>query len=124
MNKIHILFTVLLLSFAQNNYAQKTKTDANLVGHVVCCGKHIPFATVSVKGTTIGATTDETGHYQLINLPEGSFTIIAQSLGYKPQEKEITIKAGETKELKFELEQDVLSLEQVVITGDRIFNNC
>ncbi|NOZ33684.1 MAG: TonB-dependent receptor [Chlorobi bacterium] len=123
MNRIFFLSTILLLSFTQINYAQKLKTDANIIGHVVCNGEHIPFATVSVKGTTIGTTTDESGHYQLINLPEGNLIIIAQSSGYKPREKEITIKAGETKELKFELEQDVLGLEEVVITGDRNATN-
>ncbi len=120
MNRIHIILTIFLLSVTQIIFAQKTKTDANIIGHVVSNGEqHIPFATVSVKGTTIGVTTDETGHYQLNNLPEDKLIIIAQSLGFKPQEKEITIKAGETKELNFELEQDILSLEQVVITGDR-----
>ena len=121
MNRIHIVLTILLLLFTQINYAQKNKTDANIVGHVICqhCAKHIPFATVSIKGTTIGTTTDETGHYQLINLPLGSLTIRVQSLGYKPKEEEIKIKAGETKEIKFELELDILGLEEVVITGDR-----
>lgn len=123
MNRIHIILTILLLSVTQIILAQKIKTDANLVGHVVSNGEHIPFATVGVKGTTIGITTDETGHYQLINLPEGKLVIIAQSLGYKPQEKEITSKAGETKELNFELEQDILGLEEVVITGDRNATN-
>ena len=123
MNRVYIILTIFLLSVTQSIYGQKTKTDANIVGHVVCCGEHIPFATVSVKGTTIGITTDESGHYQLINLPEGKLIIIAQSLGYKPQEQEITIKAGETKELKFDLEQDVLGLEEVVITGDRNATN-
>lgn len=122
MNKIYIM-TIIILSFIQVNYAQKIKTDANLVGHVVCCGEHIPFATISVKGTTIGVTTDESGHYQLINLPVGTLTIVVQSLGYKPKEKQIAIKADETKELKFELEQDVLGLEEVVITGDRNATN-
>lgn len=123
MNRIHIIVTILLLSVTQIIFAQKIKTDANIVGHVICDGEHIPFATVSVKGTTIGVTTDESGHYQLINLPEGSLVIIAQTLGFKPQEKEITIKAGETKDLKFELERDVFGLEEVVITGDRNATN-
>ncbi len=123
MNRAHIILTILLLSVTQIIFAKEIKKDANLVGHVVSNGKHIPFATISVKGTTIGITTDASGHYQLINLPEGKLIIIAQSLGYKPLEKEITIKAGETKELKFELEQDVLGLEEVVITGDRNATN-
>lgn len=123
MNRLHIILTIFLLLFAQINFAQKIKTDANLVGHVVSSGEHIPFATVIVKGTTIGTTTDETGHFQLINLPERSLVVVAQSLGYKPQEKEITIKARETKELNFELERDVLGLGEVVVTGDRNATN-
>ncbi len=113
----------ICLSFTQIGHAQKIKTDANLVGHVICNGEHLPFTTVSVKGTTIGITTDESGHYQLINLPEGTLTIVAQTLGYKPQERDVTMSAGETKELNFELEQDVLGLKEIVITGDRNATN-
>jgi len=123
MNRILFILAILIPSITQINYAQTVKTDANLIGHVVSNGVHIAFATVSVKGTTIGITTDESGHYQLINLPAGKLTVIAQSLGYKPQVKEISMEAGETKELKFELEQDVLGLEEVVITGDRNATN-
>ncbi len=131
MNRIHILMTIFLLLFSQINYAQKGKghgkgkgygrgrTDANITGHVVCDGEHIPFATVSVKGTTLGTTTDETGHYRLIDLPVGKLIIKVQSLGYKPQEKEITTVRRKTVVLKFEIEQDVLGLEEVVITGNR-----
>ena len=121
MNRIQIVLTIFLLAISQINYAQKTKSDANIVGHVVCSqtGEHIPFATVSVKGTTIGTTTDESGHYLLINLPVGKLTIKAQSLGYKPKEEEITIKSEETEEINFELGPDVLGLDEVVVTGDR-----
>ncbi|MEA3317536.1 MAG: TonB-dependent receptor [Bacteroidota bacterium] len=123
MNKIFYIMAIFLLSFTQVNYAQKHRTDANIVGHVVCCDEHIPFATVTIKGTTIGTTTDETGHYQLINMPSGKLTIVAQSLGYKPVEKIINISNGETKVIKFELEKDALRLEEVVVTGDRNATN-
>ncbi len=125
MNRLYIILTVLILSFSLSGYTTDAKTDANIIGHVVCVsnGEHIPFATLSVKGTTIGITTDESGHYQLINLPVGKLIIAVQSLGYKPKQVEITISKGETKELKFELEQDVLGLDEVVITGDRNATN-
>jgi len=133
MNKLYfILISVFLCTITisaqnqvrkrtrkQTRQQQHTKSDANINGHVVCCDEHIPFATVSVKGTTIGTTTDETGHYHLLNLPEGNLTLVVQSLGYKPQEKKITIKKGETLNIKFELQEDVLGLEEVVVTGDR-----
>jgi outer membrane receptor for ferrienterochelin and colicins len=95
------------------------KTDAHLIGHVVNGGKHIPFANVILKGTTIGTATDETGHYQIINLPEGTFTVIATAVGYKPVEKVVTIIAGVTLELNFNLEEDAIGLDEVVVTGDR-----
>jgi len=123
MKQIFIIF-ITLLYISQPVFGQsKKRTDANITGHVVCKGEHIPFATVSIKGSSIGTSTDETGHYQLINLPVGTHIIIAQSLGYKPKEIKISIKAEETKEVNFELNLDVLGLQEVVVTGNRNATN-
>ena len=119
MRYLYFIMTILLLSFSQVNYAQTTNTDANVVGHVVCCGDHLPYAAIGVKGTTIGTVTDETGHYQLINLPPGEQTIIVSMLGYKSQEQTVTLKEGKTIEIKFELEQDALHIDEVVVSADR-----
>ncbi len=116
--KKYILVLYICVIFTQSLFPQK-KTDANVFGHVTGNNTHIPFATVSIKGTTIGVNTDETGHYQLINLPEGTYTLVARYVGFKNSEKEITIKAGETLEVNFDLEQDVLGLDEVVVTADR-----
>ena len=58
-------------------------TDANVYGHVVSKkdGEHLPYISVIVKGTTVGTTTDASGHYFLKNLPVGTFTIEVKSLG-------------------------------------------
>lgn len=121
MKSFKIILTILLLSLSQINYAQKEKTDANVFGHVICtdCNEHLSFATLQIKGTTIGTTTDETGHYQLINLPEGKHVLSANFMGYKPKEIEITITKGETKEVNFTLEEDALGLEEIVVSADR-----
>ena len=42
-----------------------------------------------------------------------------RAIGYKALEKEITIQSGETKEVNFMLEEDILDLDEVVITADR-----
>ena len=119
MKRLNLYLTILLLYTIQSIYADGEKTDANLIGHVVSKGEHIPFVTINIKGTTVGTTTDETGHYQLINIPEGTHIIRAQSMGYKPQDIEISISTGETKEIHFTLTEDILGLEEVVITGNR-----
>jgi outer membrane receptor for ferrienterochelin and colicins len=117
---IYILQIILFLLITLSVSAQKTRTDANIIGHVVDQnGDHIPFATIVLKNTTIGAATDETGHFNLINMPTGNFTVIASAVGYKPDSREVELKEKNTIELKFTLEPDVLGLEEVVVTADR-----
>jgi outer membrane receptor for ferrienterochelin and colicins len=110
-----ILFTLLTFSAA----AQKPKTDANINGDVQCNGEHVPFINVSIDGTTIGTTTDGTGHYQLVNLPVGTHTVRVSGMGYKPVSKSVTVKINSTTELRFEVEEDVFNIEGVVVTADR-----
>jgi len=113
------LLILILIGYNLLPVLSQKITDANIIGHVVSNGTHIPFATVSIKGTTLGVNTDETGNFQLVNLPPGNHILIAQLLGFKSSEKEVTIKAGETIEIKFDLEPDIMGLEEVVITADR-----
>ena len=116
MKKSLVTLICLLMIFQAFS---REKTDANIVGHVLSQGNHIPFVNISVKATTIGTTTDESGHYKLIHLPEGILTIRAQALGYKPEEITVRTEAGKTIELNFALEEDFLELEGFVVTGNR-----
>jgi len=112
-----LFFSLLIVS---GIHAQE-KTDANIFGDVQSAGEHVPFATVFLEGTTIGTTTDATGHYFLINLPPGEYTITAQSLGYKKQSKQIKVERGKSIEVNFELEAEVMALDDVVVTGTKTF---
>ena len=97
------------------------KTDAMLFGDVKSAKtlEHIPYSTIMVKGTNIGTTADGTGHYKLANLPVGKCTIVARAIGYKQQEKEVVMERDKAVKIFFQLEEDVLSLEQVVVTATR-----
>ena len=58
-------------------------TDANVYGHVIDkkTGEHLPYIRVTVKGTTLAAMTDATGHYFLKNLPVGRITLEVGAIG-------------------------------------------
>ncbi|TAJ14721.1 TonB-dependent receptor [Marinilabiliaceae bacterium JC017] len=88
-------------------------------GIITSEGEPLPFATVSINATTLGTASDLAGEFTLEQLPEGTFTVRAQALGYKSIEKEITVKKGIVTKLSFDLESDVLGIEQVVVTADR-----
>lgn len=134
MNRISILLCMLLVCPVVNTLGMSRadiltdgtalineKTDASVFGHVVDkkTGKHLPYISIFVKGTTIYTTTDNTGHYSLANLPEDTLTIQVKSVGYKTLEKRIAVKAHTATELDFEVEEDVVSLNGVVISINR-----
>ena len=67
-------------------------SDANIFGHILdaSTGEHIPYATVAIKGTTIGCAADATGHYKLNHLPVGEHIIIVSAIGYQTIEQPYT----------------------------------
>jgi outer membrane receptor for ferrienterochelin and colicins len=118
--KKNIWVLIILLFCSIAGFAQK-KTDANINGHVInkISKEHIPFINVSIKGTTIGTATDATGHYYLRNLPVGEYTIAVSGVGYKTIEQQIKLFAGKTIEINFEIEEDQIQLDGVVISANR-----
>ncbi len=100
---------------------QAQKTDANVFGDVQSAGEHIPFANIRLKGTHIGTTTDETGHYMLTNLPVGKHVIVASLIGYSSEEIEIEAVEGKTIEVNFRLQEKEMHLNEVVVTGTKTF---
>ncbi len=98
---------------------KKPKTDAMLFGDIKSEGVHIPFATITIKGTTIGAAADATGHFKMTNLPVGNQIAVISAIGYKTAEKEVKLEAKKSVTILVELEADVIGLEQVVVSADR-----
>jgi outer membrane receptor for ferrienterochelin and colicins len=121
MKSIYFGILIVFLSNISTSTVFCQKTDANINGHVVDAqtNEHLPYVTVSLKGTTIGIITDATGHYFLKNIPVGEFTIAASYTGYKTSEQKITIEANRTLEINFVLEEESLSLDEVVVSATR-----
>lgn len=88
-------------------------------GMVSTNGEPIPFATIAIASTTLGTASDDKGVYTFSSLPEGHYTIIAQAVGYKAKEVEIDYEIGKNLVINFDLAEDVLGLEQVVVTADK-----
>lgn len=116
-----ICLSCALFSAWAEGYPTLNSSDANIVGHVVEKGTHEHLAgiTIFLKGTTIGTTTDDTGHYYLKNLPEGQFTVVMKALGFKTVEKTVALKKGKTVEVNFDAEEESMSLDDVVVSANR-----
>lgn len=118
-----ILIGILCTGIPRAAYAEEpaSSSDANIIGHVTDrhTDEHLPFIHISLKGTTIGTMTDETGHYFLKNLPEGDFTVEVHAVGYKTVRRNVALKKGVTVELNFEIEEDLIALDGVVVSANR-----
>lgn len=89
-------------------------------GKVTSAGQPLGGASVGIVELGTGATTALDGTYSFtISIATNagrSVTLRARALGYTPKQGTVTLTAGRV-EKDFELEKDVLNLEQVVVTG-------
>ncbi|MGB2867461.1 MAG: TonB-dependent receptor [Bacteroidota bacterium] len=78
----------------------------------------IPSANVMIKGTSLGATTDESGEYFILNVPPGVYSVTASVLGYgKLTQTDVAVRTDQTTALDFELSEEMLTTEGLVITA-------
>jgi len=115
------LITLALLIAAL--FAKATNDDLKglsmVHGSVQSEGQNLPYVTVFIKGTNIGTTTDIKGYY-VLNLQPGNHIIRIQGVGYKAMEQAVEITEKTTLELNVELDQDIVMMDQVTVTGSRI----
>ncbi|RMD92186.1 MAG: TonB-dependent receptor, partial [Calditrichaeota bacterium] len=72
-------------------------------------GEALPGANILIEGTTLGAATDEQGHFSISGIPYGNYTLRASFIGYSTRRLPIKV---------FQTEMTVnITLSQQVITG-------
>ena len=111
--KLRFLFLMLLLStisFAQNGTISGTILDKEMNN------EPLPFANVTIKGTTIGVATDIDGKYT-ISLTPGSHILVIGFIGYETKEIPFTIEANETKEINYSLASTSVQMDEVEIVS-------
>lgn len=97
-------------------HAQDNK--ATILGSITSKSSPVPYASIYVKNSSIGTMSDDNGNYEL-NMNVGTVILIIKSQGYRTLEQEITLEANETKQLDFELIEDALGLDQIVVSATR-----
>jgi TonB-linked SusC/RagA family outer membrane protein len=89
-----------------------------VTGRVTSAGGPLGGASVGIPELGVGGITGTDGRYSFsvpLSATGKVVTLQARFIGYKPQRERITV--SERVEKDFTLEKDVLSLEQVVVTG-------
>lgn len=107
-----------LLSY--NSMPPSYKNNINQVSGYILDGatkEAVPGATINIKGTTIGTVTDVNGFYKLTLPPSGGI-LVCSFIGFKTQELPILNQV-----MNITLEQDLVSLDEVVVVGYGVQKN-
>ncbi|MCL2417508.1 MAG: SusC/RagA family TonB-linked outer membrane protein [Bacteroidales bacterium] len=109
MKKTRFYLVLLLLAWTQMLLAQRTIT-----GTVISADDRqgVPGATIMVRGTTLGTTTDVMGRYSL-NVPADATHLVFAFMGYATQEIEI----GGRATIDVTLQGDATILEEFIVTA-------
>ncbi len=110
MKKIKTLLFTLIMFSAFSVFAQTVEIRGVVTSKDD--GIAIPGVTVSVKGTTLGTTTDLDGNYSL-KVPTETKTLLFSYIGMKTKEVEVS---GRT-QLNVVMEADVQDIDEIVVTA-------
>ena len=91
----------------------------NVTGSITdaATGRLLQGVQVSIPGTGIGAITNAQGSFLLLNVPDGEVVLSAQLIGYSTASQEVRVQAGETTEVRLQLESTALALDELVVTA-------
>jgi len=103
-----LLFGAMVLSNV--SYAQQRTVTGTVTTGDDPLG--IPGVNILLKGTTTGAVTDIDGKYT-INIPEAGGVLVFSMIGFESIEEQI----GNRSEIDLVMQEDIASLEEVVVVG-------
>ncbi|MEL6821252.1 MAG: carboxypeptidase-like regulatory domain-containing protein, partial [Calditrichota bacterium] len=110
-----VLGLMLFFSIAQ---AQ----NGALKGRVLDNEDQLPLAgaNVSIPTLEIGAVTSGNGEFRILDIPEGTYEVVVDYLGYQSNTQSVEISADRTANIYFELSSGIVDGEEVVVLGERL----
>ena len=118
MKKIRGLFLSFLLLLISISAFSQHKTMIS--GKVLSTEKTtVDFATVYLKGTNYGGTTNEEGIYHH-QAPAGEYTLVVSAIGYKTVEKPVKLMRGERTKMNVVISPQATELDEVVVVSNGV----
>lgn len=109
--RLRLLFHVCLLFILFINLAHAQTISLN--GKVTdVTGQPLPGVTIIVKGSSIGTSTDNNGHYVIHNAPKDA-TVIFSFIGFKSREIHLN---GQTL-VNVQMQEDITTLSEVTVNA-------
>jgi hypothetical protein len=109
------LFVFLLLVGVLSR-AQKTGTIKGFI-YDKANGEAVPFSNVFLKGTTIGASSDLNGFFNITRIPAGNYVLMVTNLDYDTIRESVTIEPDAILTKKYLAVKGGIKLEEVEVSA-------
>lgn len=119
---------LLMLLFASMGIAAVSPIEVNpikegnmIAGHVIVKGteENISFATIKLLGQEGGAVSNEQGQFEFSKLPVGDYTLRVQAMGYRTQEKKVSVSQAFTTVVHFQMVEEAFTTDEIVVSANR-----
>jgi TonB-dependent SusC/RagA subfamily outer membrane receptor len=80
-------------------------------------GAPVTAAQIHIPGLSLGVLSQANGRFLLINVPVGNHELRAERIGYRMEVRQVTVTAGQAAEVNFQIAEDALALDEIVVTG-------
>ncbi|MDR0970723.1 MAG: TonB-dependent receptor [Lentimicrobiaceae bacterium] len=119
MKKVFIFF-IVLFCILNSALLRAENPPVTISGSIMSHDHQIIYATVNLKGTTIGTVTNDSGHFKLKVDKIDDNILVIKAIGYKSIEVDLRkFNSKEIDDLHFHLEEDVIGLNEVVVSSSK-----
>lgn len=94
---------------------QNTGTISGLVRSEA--GAPLAGVQVYLVGTGLGTLSGPNGRYAIVNVPAGNYRVRAELIGHRMADQSVTLAAGQTATANFDMKEQALGLDEIVVTG-------
>ncbi len=117
---LNILLLALLLTVGEISFAATTGKISGMVRDAET-GEPLIGANVILKDASMGAATDATGSFYILNVPPGNYNVVIRMMGFAELTiQDLNVSVGRTSQINAELKATVIEGEAVYVSADRV----
>jgi len=116
--RIVYTFSFLLLLFVASTFAQTGKITG--VVKDAATGEALFGTNVIIEGTTLGAASDIDGYYVILNVPPGTYSLKASSIGYTGSKiQDVRVSINQTTEINIAMKSATVTTQEIVVVAQK-----